>query len=338
MRADSRWSKDMLSNRLNLVLAGLLLSLTVGCVTLKNAFGPAPVASSPESKAQQNGPVVYHSGHSTPAIAQLDRSSWIEIRKSTKDDHIRMYATLSAGEFDAAIMESRKYLETHPKDEDALIVLAAALAMNRNYSLATYYGDLLEQYHPGLAITPNLRGLATLHRGNVTMKDFRLAASAFREAMDRNESEVAAALNLGNLYLETGNAKEAVPVFAGAKSRCGGCIDATIGLGIAFSHTASYGNARSEFEEVLAKNNSNTIALYRLALVEKNGFKNNARAKELLERMLTQNTDTNAEMKRRANVVLRRMQARDAAAPIAEDKADFEIQKQVVDDRKKTED
>lgn len=318
------------------VIAPTVLLLTTavlnGCTTTGFKFDEEkkqPPASA-EVRIKQSGSMVQHSGHSVPAVTKLDRDSWVEIRKSTKDEHIKMYAALGAGEWDVAITDARHYIATHPKDVHSLIVLATSLAMARQYSLAAYYGGLLEQYHPGQPLAPNLLGLAVMHRPNATMRDFQKAAEYFRDSMDRSDREIAAALNLGHLQLAMGQARTAVVTFGAARSRCGDCTDAVMGYGVASSKAGDYENARDAFESVLAKEKRNAYALYRLALVERHGFQNDAKAKTYLDRLLSDTSNTNTDLKRRANTLLNRIEARNHA--VASDEPSFYIEKQTVSD------
>lgn len=321
--------KRFLANKSSSAPTVMLLTALIlgGCTTVGFKFDEDKPLG-PEARVKKSGAVVHHSGHSRPSVTKLDRDSWIEIRKSSKDDYTKMYAALGAGEWDVAIADARNYLASHPKDVHALTVLATSLAMNRQYSLAAYYGAMLEQYHPGQPLAPNLLGLATMHRPNATMRDFQKAAERFREAMDRSEKEIAAALNLGHLQLAMGQAKPAAVTFGAARSRCGDCTDAIMGYGVASSKAGDYGNARAAFETVLKKEKRNSYALYRLALVERHGFQNNDKAKIYLDRLLTDSGDANTDLKRRANALLRRIEARDNA--IASDEPSFYIDKQTV--------
>lgn len=64
--------------------------------------------------------------------------------------------------------------------------------------------------------------------------------------------------------------------------------------------------------------------------MERHGFKNNDKAKVYLDRLLTDSGDKNPELKRRANTLMRQIEARDHA--LATDEPSFYIDKQTVSD------
>lgn len=82
-------------------------------------------------------------------MTQIDRETWVQLRKAANSQEVKLYATLGAKEWEVAASDARAYLRDNPKNKTALTVLATSLAMQKNYALAAYYGSLLNRYYPG---------------------------------------------------------------------------------------------------------------------------------------------------------------------------------------------
>lgn len=310
-----------------LAVVGLLIT---NCTTIAGFKFDEEKKVAADDRAIDAGVIVQQTGSNQPAIAKMDRDAWVEVRKSAKSDYVKMYAALGAQDFEVAKTEARSYLATHPRDLHALNVLATSLAMEGEYSLAAYYGNMIEKYYPGQAISENLQGLAAMRGGKASMRELRRAEQHFRTAMSRSDKEIAAGLNLGHLQLMMGNVKGAATTFYEVRGRCASCTESLLGLGLAQSRLGRFPEAKATFETVLKRDKNHPVALYRLALIERHGFRNNSRAKDYLDRLITQSADTNSEMKRRANTLLRRIQAAENGS--TEPTSSFSVTKQVVDD------
>lgn len=309
-----------------LAVVGLLIA---GCTTIGFKFDEEKKVSADE-RAVNAGVIVQQTGSGRTTVGNMNRDGWVEVRKSAKSDYVKMYAALGSQDFEVAKTEARSYLTRRPRDLHALNVLATALAMEGEYSLAAYYGTMIEKYYPGQAISENLHGLAVMRAGKASMRELRRAEHHFRAAMSRSQREIAAGLNLGNLQLMMGNVKDAASTFYDVRGRCNSCTESLLGLGLAQSRLGRFPEAKSTFESVLKREKNHPVALYRLALIERHGFRNNDRAKDYLDRLITRSSDDNDEMKRRANVLLRRIQAAENGPK--EPSSGFSVTKQVVDD------
>jgi tetratricopeptide (TPR) repeat protein len=223
-----------------------------------------------------------------------------------------MFAALAAGEFNAGIQEALAVIQNHPKHRGALIVLASAYALSKDFERARLYARLLERYHPGTPEALNIEALAIMLRPQANMMDYRQAATMFEQAFSMSSSEIAAGLNLGSLYLEIGNADKAAEVLATVKSRCDGCSEARHRLGVALTRIGRFDQAHSEFQQVLAENPKDAEALYRLALVSKNGYNDLEKSKGYLRQVLTLDTKANGAVYRQAHVMLRRLEGMDS--------------------------
>jgi tetratricopeptide (TPR) repeat protein len=274
--------------------------LLEGCVTFKNG---------PQDNPYDQAPIV-HQTNGKDILTRLSREGWIQKRKTASSDQMRLYSSLGTREWDVAINDARAYLQDHPKDRVALTVLATALAMKQNYSLAAYYGSLLEKYYPDYPETANLLGLAKLNRTGATYEDYQEAAAYFERAFDSHGNQVASGLNLGHLHLEMGNAEGARDVFKIVADRCGYCVEALLGYGIASSRLQDFKAAGQTFNRILENDPGNEEAQYYQALVAVYGDKDHDRAINLLSELVERPGQQNLEIKRKANFLLRRLEAR----------------------------
>lgn len=296
----------------SLLLISLSLLGLTACVTTQESKSSAQRASSSPASSSgliyQKTPIVQQtSGRSI--LRKLDRDTWIQLRNSTKDAHIKLYATLGAGEWDVAISDARAYLQAHPRDEVAITVLSLALSMKKNYSLAAYYAKLLEEMHPGNPEVYNILGLAIMNKPGPNYEDYRDAMRNFQTAFDASSQQVASGLNLAYLQLEMGNASVARDTFAAVRERCEQCVEASLGHGIALSRTREFEKAEKAFQSVLEKDPHSSYARYYLALVAKYGRNDNQAAMKYLSAILDDTQNKNTDMQRKANFLYRRIQA-----------------------------
>ncbi len=305
------WSK--------IVLSMSLASLTA-CTTLSQLREEKKVPAVARLNYSKDPIVQQTSGRDI--LRKLDRETWVEIRNTTKDDYIRLYATLGTGEWDVAVNDARAYLQKQPKDEVALTVLSLALAMKKNYSLSAYYAKLLNTYHSGNPEVYNILGLAAMNKPGATVDDYKEAMKNFQTAFDTSSQQVASGLNLAHLQLEMGNALAARDTFAAVVSRCGSCTEASLGYGIALSRTGEYEKAEDAFASILKKEPHSAYARYYLALVAKYGKNDNKGAIDQLTALLEDPQTKNVDMERKANFLLRRIQAQVYSRPKDTDMAE----------------
>lgn len=257
---------------------------------------------------------IVHQTSGRNVVTHLDRDFWIETRQTSNNEHMKLYSGLGMKEWDVAINDARLYLRDHPNDRVALTVLATALAMKQNYSLAAYYGRLLERHYPNYPETSNLLGLATLNRPGASYRDFQEAAAYFEKAFDSHGNQIASGLNLGHLHLEMANASAAKDVFRIVSRRCNQCNEALIGYGIASSQRGDYDDAEAAFQQILKRNPDNAEAQYYLAIIATYGRNDDRRAMRLLSNLLKSPNDDNLEIKRKGNFLLRRLEAKHHAS------------------------
>lgn len=287
---------------------GLGILALPACTTTSGSSNAPGARRGASTLSYSKAPIV-HQTNGQNIMRKLDRDSWVEIRNSTKNEHVRLYAALGAAEWDVAISDARTYLQTRPQDEVALTVLAIGLAMKRNYSMAAYYANLLNQYHPGNPEVHNLLGLAMMNKPGATFEDFQMAKDYFEKAFDGSGNQIASGLNLAHLNLEMGNAEAARDIFQAVRPRCGDCNEAMMGYGIALSRLRDFAKAEEVFNEVLKRDAHSAYARFYLALVAKYGRNDNKDAITHLTALVEDPEIKNVEMQRKGNFLLRRIQA-----------------------------
>ena len=250
-----------------------------------------------------------HQTNGKDILTELTRDHWLQVRKSSKSQHQKLYSSLGTREWNVAISDARAYLAKNPRDIVALQVLSLALSMKQNFSLAAYYIRLLEKYHPGQVETLNIQGLAILNQPGATFADFRKAMNKFEEAFENSPREIASGLNLGHLHLEMGNAAAAQDVFKIVQDRCDNCTAALLGFGVASSRVRDFDEARDAFERIIDKEPNHLRAKYYIAVVENYGFSRKKKAVSLLAEVLEDTSSKQLEIKRQANFLMRRVQA-----------------------------
>jgi tetratricopeptide (TPR) repeat protein len=294
--------------KLKQLVFGLGILALPACTTTGGSSSAPGARRGASALSYSKAPIV-HQTNGQNIMRKLDRDSWVEIRNSTKNEHIRLYAALGAAEWDVAISDARTYLQTRPQDEVAMTVLAIGLAMKRNYSMAAYYANLLNQYHPGNPEVHNLLGLAMMNKPGATLEDFQAAKDHFEKAFDGSGNQIASGLNLAHLNLEMGNAEAARDIFQAVRPRCGDCNEAMMGYGIALSRLRDFAKAEEVFSEVLKRDAHSAYARFYLALVAKYGRNNNDDAITHLTALVEDPEIKNVEMQRKGNFLLRRIQA-----------------------------
>ena len=299
---------------------------TVGALTLAALFGACTTVKSANdatidqqevsgsnARSSHSFEMVQQSNTNHEMLSKLTREQWVAIRKSSKDQELKLFSTLGTREWSVAAQDARETLKKKPKDLASLIVLATSLAMQKNYNLAAYYADLIEKDYPGRAEALNIKALAIINRPRITMRDHREAIQFLRQAFDENGTEVAAGLNLGHLYLELGSPEQALDIFKVTVQRCGNCEIGLLGLGISASRLGQYKEAETSFSKILRKTPNHPQALYRLALIAHYGYNKTSDAKSYLTKLLAESSDQEKELKRRANFLLRSIEAREHA-------------------------
>lgn len=274
-----------------------------------------------DSLAGQSGRgelVMIQSGGKSPIISSSGENHWTQLRQADESSMGKLNGLLATGDWQAAITEARKQIELQPGDEGIMTVLGAAFAAGRNYEMAGYYGSQALKSNPSNADAMNLVGLRVMMSSENRRGDFDDAIAWFRKATEADGTNVAAPLNMGYLQLDLGDAQGALESFSIASNRCGDCFEGRYGYGVAASRSAAWNNAKTAFEGIISKEPSRAEAIYQLAMVYKNGLNNNNEAVKLLQSIVSDadgRFKDAGEVKRVANVTLRRLRANDRSGP-----------------------
>ena len=277
-------------------ILGLMLA-TVACVTWnRNEKGETSQASGEA--------VVGQIGSSNTVVSKRPRAYWLSKRNS-KDLMGRLKGALATGDADAAETLARSYLAQHPGDAEGFAMLSSALMLGKKYELAAFYAEEAERAQPGKSRSLNIKGLAMVHGTHRNIQDYQAALAMFKKAFEANDKEIAAGLNLGGLYLEMGNPVAASEIFGKVADRCGGCVPALMGQGTGLSRAQKYAEAVQAFDGVLKASPNHPGALYHLALIQKNGFKNLRKAETHLYAVIQNKNPQHAQVRERAQSLLR---------------------------------
>ena len=292
--------KSKFNSKLTCVAVAAAASLLSGCTT----FGRSSVQG--DQLIQDGSPVVIQVGHDNPEVSPHERAYWLQQRQG-KNFLVRMNGNLATGEAENAVLLAKARLAEHPGEAQALGMLVSALIMARNYELANYYASMLEQVQPGSAIALNAKGLARALAPASKAADYAQAAIYFQQAMDGDQTQVAAGLNLGYLQLEVGNASAAAATFKVVAGRCQNCIASLLGAGIALARSRQFPAAVAVFNDILSQRPNHAVALYNLALVYKNGYNNKVKAESYLVSVLRDSRTQDRALRDQAQLVLRQL-------------------------------
>lgn len=239
-----------------------------------------------------------------------ERKPWLALRKSQKDLKTIYAATMLAGEFDAAEVEVRSYLEKNPKDQEALKALVFCLIMNKKVNQAYFYIEQIEGWFGPQSDLSNAKGIYFISRASRRDSFLERAVEMFDLAYRSSTDEVAGGLNLGFLKLELGDSAGAKNLFEEVKGRCENCIPAVLGLGIAQFRLKEFESARENFSSLVSRDPNHGQALYRLALISNNVDKNPEQAKKYIDQIRLSST-VDEVIKKRAEGLLLLLQEED---------------------------
>jgi tetratricopeptide (TPR) repeat protein len=251
--------------------------------------------------------VVQKIGKKKPVISPYGSSHWIKNRESKSMTIQTIQGMLATNEALGAERLARKYLAKNPGDIEGLTALSSALAMSKQYDLAAYYAKLISKKLPENPHSLNIQGLAAL-MGAKRIEEFKRAERLFQRSFDSSDSEIAAGLNLGNLYLELGNSQAALKIFQTTEKRCSDCVPSLMGHGIAARRLGKNEEALVAFNKLLDQEEEHAPALYHKALVYRDGYHDNKKAEESL-RVLLESPTIASVQKRQAHALLRSIRA-----------------------------
>lgn len=266
--------------------------------------------------------VISRPGDTTPMISSISDATWIQLRESKDSGRDRLNGLLATGAWQEATEEARRQLEKTPGDPSILTTLASAYALGRNYEMGSYYAEVVLKANPSNADALNIVGLRLMMASKNRRLDFDDALGMFKRAQDIDGSHFAAALNAGYLQLDLGDAQAALESFEIGMRRCSYCFDAEYGYGLAAMRSGNWEQAKKTFESALNRDKTKAAAQYQLAIVMYLGLNDQKNAISKLQEVVSDpdgRFKNSGEVKRAANVTLRRWRAGDRSGPIPEE-------------------
>ncbi|MEZ4741444.1 MAG: hypothetical protein R3B45_03210 [Bdellovibrionota bacterium] len=250
--------------------------------------------------------VIIKAGSQYSTISPYSRQKWLDIQKSEKNELKKIQGLLALGKSLEAERKVRKYLAANPNQPEAILTLASSLAQSRQYDLAAYYASIIEN-HPKLSSHAlNIIGLSRVANAR-SVREYKLAEQTFVKAINSNKKEIAAGLNLGQLYLEIGNSNAAVSTFRTTSIRCAKCQPALLGYGISSLRLSKFKNAEDALKDIIDRDTDDIPALYYLALVYQFGLKNNKKAETTLAKIADSDRPGYTDLRQRAQALMRKI-------------------------------
>lgn len=204
------------------------------------------------------------------------------------------FALLEKGDYEGAERAARVQLAKSPADPQAMLALSASLLLSRKVELADYYATRLASL-PVVeqSSARNIRGIARMLFGVGTSRNEYMdeAATLFRDSLSASGSQVAAALNLGELELMRGRAGESIAAFDDAARRCDDCRPAIYGKGMASLRARRFDEARDCFKALVRRDDKDDEAHYQLAVADFYGFQDGDGASRRLKDLATGSKD-----------------------------------------------
>lgn len=198
------------------------------------------------------------------------------------DEYLEYLSTLdAAGRAKEAGEKIRKYLKDHPKETRAAFILAVHSLRTGNRELAEYFFARLEkdETFPWKSMLYNNQGMLALKDGD------RYRAIAFFEKAAAAKPPIAAPhVNLGSLYLRSGNYADAEKAFFLATKLDEDFEDAFLGWGGALEGLGQFDKAHQVYADFLGGHPDAMSVAYNDAILLGNRLNRKTEAAELLVR------------------------------------------------------
>jgi tetratricopeptide (TPR) repeat protein len=165
---------------------------------------------------------------------------------------------------------AQEALKLNPDYRPAMVIIARDHYRNRRLDLALYaLQAILDGFEPDNPPRDRDNPEALLLRGIIWREQGNRpgAIDQFRKAIQRRPDLVEARVGLATFLLEAGNAEEALPLLEGAVRFDSDNLAAHLNLGDAYRLLGRYGDAKKEFEWVLARDASLPQVHYDLGLL-----------------------------------------------------------------------
>ncbi|MDC3959469.1 tetratricopeptide repeat protein [Polyangium jinanense] len=165
---------------------------------------------------------------------------------------------------------AQEALKINPDYRPAMVVIARDHYRNRRLDLALYaLQAILDGFGTDNPPRDKENPEALLLRGLILREQSQRAGAMdnFRRAVQRRPDLVEARVQLAAMLLEAGNGQEALPLLEGAVRYDGDNLPAHLALGDTYRLLGRYGDAKREFEWVLARDASMPQVHYDLGLL-----------------------------------------------------------------------
>ncbi|TKD04386.1 tetratricopeptide repeat protein [Polyangium fumosum] len=165
---------------------------------------------------------------------------------------------------------AQEALKINPDYRPAMVVIARDHYRNRRLDLALYaLQAILDGFGADNPPRDKENPEALLLRGLILREQSQRAGAMdnFRRAVQRRPDLVEARVQLAAMLLEAGNGQEALPLLEGAVRYDGDNLPAHLALGDTYRLLGRYGDAKREFEWVLARDASMPQVHYDLGLL-----------------------------------------------------------------------
>lgn len=199
---------------------------------------------------------------------------------SDTDDYLEYLSVLdAAGRTKEAGDKIRKFLKDNPKETRAAFLLAIHSLRTGNRELAEYFFGKLEKdpSFPWKSMLYNNLGMLALKDG-----DRYRAISMFEKAANSKPPIAAPHVNLGSLYLRSGNYKEAEKAFFLAVKLDEDFEDAVLGWGSALEALGQFEKAQAAYADFLSRHPDALSVIYNNAILLGNRLNRKQEAAELM--------------------------------------------------------
>jgi TolA-binding protein len=171
------------------------------------------------------------------------------------------------------------FMAENPKDLRAQFIFA-------NHSWRTGNREMARFFYSKLEKEPEFewRSLLLNQYGTIALEEKRpvVAADWFEKAMESQPQYAPVFVNLGSMYLESGNYRDAEVLFLRATKMDSAWEDAAVGLGSALEGQGKFQEAAETYAEFLSDNSDALQALYNHALILGNRLNQRVKASQLM--------------------------------------------------------
>jgi tetratricopeptide (TPR) repeat protein len=188
-------------------------------------------------------------------------------------------ALTASGQYDQAIEEIRKLLRKDKKNVNAYRNLSRIYFAQKRYEMSQLCADKAKDLGGGSdsSIYNNI-GVTFL-----VMEDQQKAILEFKNALDRDSTNVPANMNLGYVAIASGDYKLGQLTFDRALKAEPGNLDAKLGMAVALRGLKDYKGAGKLYDEIISADPKNQNAYFNAATLHARYTKNYSKAEQYLD-------------------------------------------------------